>query len=296
MRAHYNAIMSTPVFRFAPSPNGHLHLGHAFSALVTHDMARAAGGRFLLRIEDIDTERCSPEYEARMLDDLAWLGLEWEQPVRRQSEHFGTYAGALANLEDMGLLYPCFATRREIAERAATDRTDPDGAPFYPGLYKGLSKAEIRAHKDAGEPFALRLNMDKAVETARAMSGEPLTFDELDPERGKTAAIPVDPARWGDSVIARKDVPASYHLAVVVDDGLQGITHVTRGMDLYAATDIHRLLQTLLGLTAPTYHHHRLLTAPDGRKLSKSHRDKSLKSLRSEGLSPRDIRRMAGLA
>jgi len=284
------------VFRFAPSPNGALHLGHALSALVTYDMAQEQSGRFLLRIEDIDTERCRPEYETRMLDDLAWLGLSWEEPVRRQSEHFETYTRALTKLEAMNLLYPCFASRREIAAHARAGHSDPDGAPLYPGLHSGLSSTEIEVRKSGGEPFALRLHMDKAIKMARTMSPGTLSFSELDPVSGDVKTIAAEPARWGDAVIARKDVPTSYHLAVVVDDAAQGVTHVTRGQDLYAATDIHRLLQVLLSLPEPLYHHHALITDEGGRKLSKSHKDKALASLRAEGASPRDIRAMAGLA
>jgi len=287
--------MSKPVFRFAPSPNGALHLGHALSAILTCDMARNMGGRFLLRIEDIDLERCRPEYEAQMLNDLAWLGLTWEEPVRRQSEHFAFYEKMIGKLSSKGLLYPCFATRKEIALHAIPGRSDPDGAPLYPGLHKAMPGDEVQRRKDKGEAFALRIDMEKAVEAARAMTGAPLTFTELDPASGGAQTITADPARWGDAVIARKDVPASYHLSVVVDDALQNITHVTRGQDLYAATDIHRLLQTLLELPAPLYHHHKLLTGADGRKLSKSHKDRSLASLRADAMSPDDIRQMAGL-
>ena len=288
--------MSTAVFRFAPSPNGALHLGHALSAFVTHDMATKMSGRFLLRIEDIDAGRCRPDFEAQMLSDLAWLGLKWEKPVRRQSEHFETYKQALGKLKAMGLLYPCFASRKEIADHANPGQNDPDGAPLYPCLHKTLTADEVQRRKDRGEPFALRIDMEKAVETARAMTGAPLNFTEIDPVSGEAKTIAADPARWGDAVIARKDVPTSYHLSVVLDDALQGITHVTRGRDLYAATDIHRLLQGLLELPEPLYHHHKLLMGGDGRKLSKSHKDKSLASLRAEGASPQDIRRMAGLA
>ncbi len=284
-----------PVFRFAPSPNGALHLGHALSALVSHDMARAMGARFLLRIEDIDLARCRPKFEARMLDDLAWLGLTWEQPVRRQSEHFETYRQALEKLDAMRLLYPCFATRKEIAAHAAPGRNDPDGAPLYPGLHKGMPGNEVQRRKDAGEPFALRLDMSKAIARVQEQSNTPLSFTEFDPESGKAQTIPADPARWGDAVIARKEAPTSYHLSVVVDDALQGVTHVTRGRDLYGASDIHRLLQKLLELPEPLYHHHRLLTDARGRKLSKSHKDRSLASLRAGGAGVADIRAMAGL-
>jgi len=294
-RPHYNAIMSQPVFRFAPSPNGALHLGHALSALVSYDMARAMGGRFLLRIEDIDLARCCPEFEAQMLDDLAWLGLSWEQPVRRQSEHFEIYRQALGKLDAMGLLYPCFASRKEIADHAVPGQSDPDGAPLYPGLHKGMPRDEMQRRKRAGEPFALRLDMERTLATVKTDMSKPLTFCEFDPEHGNAKTIAATPERWGDAVIARKDAPTSYHLSVVVDDALQGVTHVTRGLDLYAATGIHRLLQTLLELPEPDYHHHRLLTDAQGRKLSKSHKDKSLVSLREDGASRSDIRRMAGL-
>lgn len=284
-----------PVFRFAPSPTGALHLGHAYSALITRDMAREANGRLLLRIEDIDPGRCRPEYELAILDDLAWLGLEWEEPVRRQSEHLGFYADHTARLEAMGLLYPCFASRREIAEAADANKVDPDGAPLYPGLHKGMLKDEIARRKQTGEPFTLRLDMRKALAMVRELHPGPITFTKLDRD-GNPRAVPATPERWGDVVIARKDTPTSYHLSVVADDALQGVTNVTRGMDLFAATDLHRLLQVLLGLPEPRYHHHPLLTDELGRKLSKSHRDKSLASLRAEGATPDDIRRMAGLA
>ncbi len=290
--AHYNAIMSDLIFRFAPSPNGHLHLGHALSALVTYEMAMDAGARFLLRIEDIDIARCRPEYEAQMLEDLAWLGLEWETPVRRQSEHFRTYEQALNTLAQMGLLYPCFASRKEIAAEAVSGKADPDGAPLYPGLHKQLSDGDVQRRKQAGEPFALRLDMENALAAAHRMSPGPLTFREMERGASKPEIVSAEPARWGDAIIARKDVPTSYHLSVVVDDALQGVTHVTRGRDLYAATDIHRLLQVLLGLPEPVYHHHSLLTDEAGRKLSKSHKDKSLKSLRAEGTTVADIRKM----
>ncbi len=293
----YKPMSDRPVFRFAPSPNGELHLGHAWSALVTGDAARAAGGRFLLRIEDIDIGRCRSEYESRILDDLAWLGLTWEEPVRRQSEHFDTYARALERLQDMGLLYPCFATRKEITDAVIASGKphplDPEGAPLYPGLCKGLAADEIRSRKARAEPFALRLDMDRALAAARAKTGgAALTFTEIGAD-GAERVITAKPARWGDAVIARKDVPTSYHLAVVVDDALQGVTHVTRGRDLYAATDLQRLLQALLELPEPVYHHHRLVTDEAGRKLSKSREDQSLAALRKQGLSPADIRRLA---
>jgi len=291
-------MAAQPVFRFAPSPNGELHLGHAFSALVAHDMARRAGARFLLRIEDIDIGRCRTEFEAQILDDLAWLGLEWEEPVRRQSEHFETYCEAVAKLESMGLLYPCFATRKEIAETVAKKgrhALDPEGAPLYPGIYRGLDAQRIETLKASGVPHALRIDMARAIEAAREMTGEPISFIETSAKGDGSERRRADPARWGDAVIARKDVPTSYHLAVVVDDALQGITHVVRGQDLYSATDIHRLLQILLGLPEPSYHHHRLILDAQGQKLAKSRKDESLRALREAGASPKEIRRMVGL-
>ena len=287
-----------PVFRFAPSPNGELHLGHAYSALIVHDMAKCVGGRLLLRIEDIDIGRCRPEFEAQILDDLAWLGLEWEEPVRRQSEHFDTYREAVSRLDDMGLLYPCFATRKDIAEAVAKKPAhplDPDGAPIYPGLFRGRDMQEIEALVAVGATHALRLDMGAALEAAREISGEPLAFTELSGEGAGAERIEADPVRWGDAVIARKDVPTSYHLAVVLDDALQGVTHVVRGQDLYAATDIHRLLQVLLELPEPLYHHHRLILGENGQKLSKSRKDESLRALRESGIGPSRIRHMVGL-
>lgn len=285
------------VLRFAPSPNGELHLGHALSALIGFDMARRLGGRFLLRIEDIDKARTREEHVEAIFRDLAWLGISWEEPVVRQSRCFSIYADAASRLEAMGLLYPCFATRAEIARWAddAPDRLDPDGAPLYPGLHKRLSRAEIAERKAAGEPFAMRIDMDRALAMLGVRSaGRALTFQALQEDGGRQI-VEARPQRWGDAVILRKDVPASYHLAVVVDDARQGVTHVTRGMDLLAATDLHRLLQELLGLPAPVYHHHRLITDETGRKLAKSARDISLRALREDGATPQSVRRMAGL-
>jgi len=261
------------VIRFAPSPNGELHLGHAFSALLAQRSARAMGARLLLRIEDIDIGRCRPEYEAQMLDDLAWLGLEWERPVRRQSEHFDAYRLALARLEALGLLYPCFASRKQIAAAiAASGETggalDPDGTPLYPGLHRELDAGEAARLKAQDKSFALRLHMERAVALALEKAGGEIAYEAFEPGEGGRRRERADPARWGDAVIARKEVPASYHLAVVVDDAAQGVTHVVRGEDLHAATDIHRLLQILLDLPAPLYHHHRLITDESSRKLS----------------------------
>ena len=298
-----------PVLRFAPSPNGELHLGHALSALTGFDLARRLQGRFLLRIEDIDIGRTREAHVAAIHDDLAWLGLSWEQPVLRQSQHFPVYAEAAARLSEMGLLYPCFATRAEIevAARAAPESRDPDGAPLYPGLHRNLSPSQIAQRTAAGEPHALRLDMTRALARAALLpGGEALTFTELCFDDAAGAGAPrarptrrlvrAQPERWGDVVLVRKDVPTSYHLAVVVDDARQGITHVTRGRDLFAATDLHRLLQVLLGLPEPLYSHHRLIVDADGRKLAKSAGDRSLGAWRAAGASPADVRRMLGLA
>lgn len=297
---------SCTVFRFAPSPNGELHLGHALSALVGFRAAKAAGGLFLLRIEDIDVGRTRPEFVDGIFTDLAWLGLTWEEPVLYQSGRLDAYQAAAARLEAMGVLYPCWATRAEIEAAVAASGTaarDPDGAPIYPGLWKGRSHAEVSAVRASGAPYALRLDMAAACALVqRRLDGAPLTFTELgrpDAQLGADAAaatvITAQPERWGDAVVVRKDVPASYHLAVVVDDAWQGVTHVTRGHDLYAATDLHRLLQVLLGLPEPAYHHHRLITDDTGRKLAKSARDTSLRCLREAGATPADISRMVGL-
>jgi glutamyl-Q tRNA(Asp) synthetase len=289
-------MTGSPVLRFAPSPNGQLHLGHALSALVGFDMARRLGGRFLVRIEDIDIARCREEHVSGIFADLAWLGIAWEEPVLRQSQHFAVYSRAAEVLEAQGLLYPCFATRAEIWEAAASGPLDPDGAPLYTGLHKSLPKDDIEARIAAGEAYALRLDIDRAVSAAkRRLGGTPLTFTELD-SAGKPTVITAQPERWGDAVILRKDVPASYHLAVVVDDARQGVTHVTRGRDLFTATDLQRLLQVLLGLPEPLYHHHRLLTDAQGRKLAKSASDTALASLRAQGIQPADIRAKVGLA
>lgn len=277
-----------PAFRFAPSPTGELHIGHALSALTGWHWAQRLGGRFLVRIEDIDSGRTREHFVAQIFDDLSWLGLTWETPVRRQSEHFPAYQAQAAKLERLGLLYPCFATRREIASAVANPArhaTDPDGAPLYPGLHKQLDASEIAARKAAGEPFAMRLDMDRALHAAeRLTGGATITYTALDDD-GNRREVAAEPQRWGDAVIVRKDVPASYHLAVVSDDAEQGITHVTRGRDLEAATDLHRLLQVLLGLPAPLYHHHRLILDDAGAKFSKRDRAVSLRALRESGIT-----------
>ncbi|KAB2918442.1 MAG: tRNA glutamyl-Q(34) synthetase GluQRS [Hyphomicrobiaceae bacterium] len=284
------------VFRFAPSPNGELHLGHALSALIGYERAHRAGGRFLLRIEDIDVSRSRPQFVAGIFEDLRWLGLTWEEPVLFQSQRLPAYSAAAGRLAAMGLLYPCFATRAEIEAAAAGGPLDPDGAPLYPGLYRHRSGADIARLKASGAPFAQRIDMRACVAAARAkLAGAPFVFTEL-AEDDTPQIIHVQPEQWGDAVIIRKDVPASYHLAVVVDDAWQGVTHVTRGRDLFAATHIHRLLQVLLDLPEPLYHHHRLITDESGRKLAKSARDTSLRSLREQGVTPADIRRLVGLA
>lgn len=287
--------MPAPVFRFAPSPNGALHLGHAYSALINHRMAQAANGRFLLRIEDIDLARCQPEQRDAIFDDLAWLGLEWETPVRLQSRHFADYNEALERLIDEDLVYPAFMTRGEvrafISERQDWPR-DPDGAPLYPGLDKQIPVAERRSRLSSEKPFAWRLDMETALRHAR----KPITwFDTGTGPDGETGSINADPAAWGDVVIARSDIPTSYHLSVVVDDAIQGITDIVRGLDLFHATSVQRLLQEILGLPVPHYHHHRLILDDDGRKLSKSRGDTSLASLRRAGATPADIRRRIGL-
>jgi len=289
--------MYTRIFRFAPSPNGYLHLGHAYSALLNFDMAREIGGRLLLRIEDIDAARCRPEYEAAIYEDLAWLGLSWQSPVRRQSEHFDDYGAAVAKLEAAGLVYPSFESRSEIAalvaerERAGRWPRDPDGVPLYPGRARKMPAAERERRLRDGEPYALRLAMDAAVARAGV-----LTWTETgagpQTQSGLVAAVP---QMWGDVIIARKEVPTSYHLAVAVDDALQGVTEVVRGQDLFFSTSIHRLLQAMLGLPEPIYHHHKLIVDAAGQKLSKSNAATSLRELRATGASPADVRRTVGL-
>ncbi|CUX58576.1 putative Glutamyl-tRNA synthetase, class Ic [Agrobacterium sp. NCPPB 925] len=289
-------LRQKPVYRFAPSPNGLLHLGHALSAFLNHDMARDNGGRFLLRIEDIDQTRCTPELEQAIYDDLGWLELAWENPVRRQSDHFDAYGVALDRLIDAGLAYPAFLSRGEtkaIVKAFEADGElwprDPDGAPLYPSMDRERPGAEQASLLASGRPYAWRLDMEKAIRSV----GSPLFWQESgDGEQGLIEALPT---LWGDVVLSRSDAPSSYHLSVVVDDALQGITHVVRGMDLFHATAIHRLLQHLLDLPQPTYHHHRLILGADGRKLSKSEGSTGLSALRAEGATPSDIRRLVGL-
>lgn len=278
--------MSDIVTRFAPSPTGYLHLGTIYSALFTENAARDAGGRFLVRVEDTDRGRCRQEFEDQILDDLRWLGLEWEEPIRRQSEHLESYESAIQDLRTQGLLYPCFCTRKEILEEidaAGVAPHGPDG-PVYPGTCRNLSEAERAEKISTGTAYALRLDIEKA----HARAGE-ITW--RDREKGEVIARP---ERFGDVVIARKDGWPSYHLAVTWDDHLQGITLVTRGDDLFEATDIHRLLQAVLNLDAPEYHHHKLLLDPTGRRLAKRDKDVNIKSLREAGKSPEDVKTMCG--
>jgi glutamyl-Q tRNA(Asp) synthetase len=289
--------MPQPVFRFAPSPNGPLHLGHALSALMNFDMARASGGRLLLRMEDIDATRCRPEFEAAIVEDLTWLGIEWEQPVRRQSEHFGDYRAALAKLAEMRLTFPSFESRAEIAhmvsDRDVRERwpRDPDGVPLYPGAARQMKEPDRQARIERGDPYAIRLDMERATEWTG-----PLRWSETGAgPSGESGDIAAEPAAWGDVIVGRKETPTSYHLAVVIDDALQGVTHVVRGQDLFWSTSVHRVLQALLGLPAPSYHHHRVILDADGKKLSKSTQATGLRELRSQGVKPADIRRLLNM-
>ena len=285
-----------PVLRFAPSPNGYLHLGHAYSALLNQRHAAELDGRLLLRLEDIDTTRCKPEYEAAIYRDLSWIGLEWEEPVRRQSDHFDAYADALRQLDAMGLIRRSVASRREIREAAARASAegrlwprDPDGAPLFGGDEAILDPAEIRRRLREA-PQALRLDTKAAL----ARLGDAPRW--LETGAGHRQEIDADPLAWGDVVLARKETPTSYHLSVVVDDELQGVSHVVRGRDLLQATAIHRLLQELLRLPAPEYHHHRLILDESGRKLSKSAASTGLAELRKAGVTPENIRHLVALA
>ena len=291
--------MTQPVFRFAPSPTGRLHLGHAYSALLNASLARERGGRLLLRIEDIDGARSRPEHEAAIYEDLAWLGLSWEQPVRRQSEHMDDYGAAFRRLHRLGILYPCFCTRREIAAAVLSREkaqgfawaSDADGAPLYPGTCRRLDPGERAERIAAGVAHAWRIDLAAALAEVAA----PLRFSRFDLS-GREAEELARPRRWGDAIVVRKETPTSYHLSVVVDDALQGVTHVVRGEDLEAATDLHVLLQTLLGLPTPRYHHHGLVRGADGAKLSKSAGAESLADLRGRGIPPAAIRSRLGFA
>jgi glutamyl-Q tRNA(Asp) synthetase len=286
-----------PVFRFAPSPNGYLHLGHAYSALLNADLARRAGGQLLLRIEDIDSARCRPEFESAIYEDLGWLGITWQQPVRRQSEHLADYRAALDRLAALDLIYPSFESRADIVklvaqrEQAGSWSRDPDGAPLYPGTAKQLFVSERARLIDQGLPYALRLDMAAAIARAGALAWNEQGEGPAD-ERGRIAA---HPQAWGDVILARKETPTSYHLSVVIDDALQGVSEVVRGHDLFHATSVHVLLQHLLGLPRPVYRHHRLIVDDGGQKLSKSSQATGLRELRAAGLTPDQIRRRVGL-
>jgi glutamyl-Q tRNA(Asp) synthetase len=289
--------MPPPVFRFAPSPNGYLHLGHAFSALLNFDLARRVGGRFLLRIEDIDAARCRPEYEAAIYEDLAWLGICWETPVRRQSQHFASYRDAVDKLSAQGLIYPGFESRADIARLVAQRETegpwprDPDGGPLYPGAAKLIPAAERRRQIAQGAPYALRLDMA----AARAQAKDLGWIEHGEGPDGECGVVTARPEDWGDVILGRKETPTSYHLSVVIDDGLQGVTDVVRGRDLFWSTSVHRLLQSLLGLPQPRYRHHPLMTDASGQKLSKSTGAMALRELRAAGATPADIRQRVQL-
>jgi glutamyl-Q tRNA(Asp) synthetase len=276
------------VTRFAPSPTGYLHLGHAYSALLAWRRARETGGRFLLRLEDIDTTRCRPDYADAAPADLAWLGIDWDGEIRRQSLHFADYRAALDRLAALDLIYPCFCTRAAIQAEIARAGSAPHGpeGPLYPGTCRRLDPAERARRLEASQPFALRLDVARAV----ARTGP---LDWLDEHAGKVRA---DPASHGDVVLARKELPTSYHLAVTLDDALQGVTLVTRGEDLFTATHVHRLLQALLDFPAPRYHHHRLLTDATGRRYAKRDRALTIAALREAGHSPAEVRALAGFA
>lgn len=291
--------MDRLVFRFAPSPNGYLHLGHAYSALLNRKLSDAAGGRLLLRIEDIDLARRRDEFEAAIYEDLAWLGLAWETPVRRQSGHLADYAAALDALRDEELVYPAFMSRGDVkswvAEYEASGKEwprDPDGASLYPGLERRLLQSERDRRISEGVPHAWRLDMDAALSRMRGS----LDWAETGAgPSGETGRIRASPELWGDVILARSDAPASYNLAVTVDDAIQGVTHVVRGRDLFHATSIQRLLQELLGLPVPVYHHHDLVLDDDGLKLSKSRQSTALRALREAGATPADIVKTVGL-
>jgi glutamyl-Q tRNA(Asp) synthetase len=272
--------------RFAPSPTGRLHLGHAYSALVAWRRARSSGGRFLVRLEDIDATRCRAEFADAILEDLAWVGLDWDGPVRLQSACFADYRAALKRLEAMGLIYPCFCTRAAIQAEIARAGYAPHGPEglLYPGICRGLGNGERSRRVAAGEAFALRLDVGRAVRRTGALTWH-------DEQEGVVRA---DPASHGDVVLARKEIPASYHLAVTVDDALQGVDLVTRGEDLFTATHVHRLLQALLDLPTPRYYHHKLLTDADGRRFAKRDRAVTIAALRASGHSPGEVRAMAG--
>jgi len=274
--------------RFAPSPTGYLHAGHAYSASLAYSYAYESQGRFILRLEDIDQTRCRPEFEEAIFEDLSWIGLEWEQPVRRQSDHLEDYASVLEKFHDRGLIYPCFCTRAEITaeiNRSAGAPHGPDG-PLYPGTCRHLSDDERAKQFESGAPYALRLDMEAAL---KEKGTTPLYFEELD-----KGMIEADPARFGDVVLARKETPTSYHLSVVYDDALQGVNLVVRGQDLFEATHLHRLLQFLMDLPTPKYKHHGLVSDLKGRRLAKRDKAATLRHMREEGYTPEEVQKLIG--
>lgn len=281
--------------RFAPSPTGELHLGHAYAALIAHQAARDTGGRFLVRMENLDQGRCEGRFEAAIVEDLTWLGLDWHEPIRRQSDCMGAYRAALDVLAATGIVYPCFCTRGDIAREIAAMAGAPQGpdGPIYPGTCRALTTAQRQRQLASGVGHALRLDVAGAITHLGAPA---LHLEEVGRgPAGETGQVAVQPALLGDIVLGRKDTGASYHLAVVVDDAHQGITLVTRGEDLFGATHVQRLLQQLLGLPVPRYRHHALIRDAQGRRLAKRDRDQTLTALRTSGVTPKDIRRQLGL-
>lgn len=292
--------MSQPVFRFAPSPNGRLHLGHAFSALLNQQMAEELDGKFLLRIEDTDLIRCTPVLEQRMLEDLKWLGINWAEEPIRQSDNIATYENIIETLRDEELVYPAFMSRSQIKAAIAREEengvkwpTDPDGSPLYPNYDRNLSADECESRIENGDAYALRLDMEKALQF---IDSDLYWFENFEGPNAETGDIAGDPAAWGDIILSRKDAPASYHLACVTDDAMQGITHVVRGRDLFWSTSVHLLLQQLIGFPTPQYHHHDLILNENNNKLSKSNNDTSIAQLRETGATVMDIKKMIGLA
>ena len=296
-RDHTISETIRPVFRFAPSPNGYLHLGHALSALINFELASRTGGRFLLRIEDTDIGRSRPEFVDAIYEDLSWLGLTWEEPVRQQSDHFADYDQALKRLVDEGLVYKSTCSRRDLNEARAAAQlrgvswpVDPDGAPLPPPNERAVGRISSTPLWRGQRDYALRLHMDAALQ----LTSKGCAWREL-ASSGEILQQSSEPGAWGDIVLVGRDRPAAYHLAVVVDDALQGITHVVRGSDLYAATSVQCLLQQLLGLSTPVYHHHRLVLDEEQQKLSKSNQSTSLRELRQQGATPSTVRQMMGL-
>ena len=286
--------MNKPIFRFAPSPNGFLHLGHAYSALLNYEMANKTGGKYLLRIEDIDTARCKQEFEQAIESDLSWLGINWEKPVRRQSEHFLDYEQAFLKLKDLGLVYPAVLSRSEI-KRFIDQHSigkcwpvDPEGVPIYPDEQLVISESERKQRLKREKSIIWRLDMKKALAT---INQNFFWFENGFGPNGETGQIVANPAVWGDVILVRKDTPTSYHLSVVVDDAYQRVTHIVRGQDLFWSTSIQRLLQMLLNLPEPKYFHHELIFDELGKKLSKSEQHTGIKLLRESGVTLREIKK-----